>query len=151
MSLPDPPEPTWVLDLAEQLVAERADRLIAWMLRSGEDPSNTRLYKQRLAQLNQLLQSGRVLLVLHGAEKSRQEREYMDMAYYRTSVTVTYREPGASEPVKIEIDFPAHHIWASSTESARQQARIAAALLLKKKIVSDPNTEIQVTAYFDSV
>jgi hypothetical protein len=64
-ALPDPPEPVWLLDLAESIQATRIDLLSAAMHSRGEDIADMGLYRLRLAQLDQILASGRVLAVRH--------------------------------------------------------------------------------------
>jgi hypothetical protein len=59
-------EPSWVLSIAETAVADARQHLMEEMTERGEDPSDTGLWRLRKAQLDALLQSGRVLAVRHG-------------------------------------------------------------------------------------
>lgn len=70
------------------------------------------------------------------------------MAWYKTDVTVTYREPGSSDPITVTIDFPPHQVWADNADAAKYDARTEAAKLLKKSVLASPTTDITANAWF---
>jgi hypothetical protein len=64
--LPSPPEPPWVLAIAERAVASARHDLRAAMILHNEDPADQELSRLRFGQLSQLLESGQVLAVRDG-------------------------------------------------------------------------------------
>jgi len=67
----DPSEVPWILDVAEAVMAYRIDRLLAEMLKHGEDITDAALWRLRRVQLDELIQGGRVLAVRQSREDAR--------------------------------------------------------------------------------
>ena len=64
----DPTAPAWILDVAEDVMRYRLQRLSEVMLERDEDITNDGLWRLRRSRLDSLLASGKVLAVRRSLE-----------------------------------------------------------------------------------
>lgn len=76
------------------------------------------------------------------------------MSYYKTDVTVKYREAPDDDVITITVDLPASQVWVNSTqgyaeESAKFEAKAVVSKLLGPKLLNALYSEVEVNAYYD--
>lgn len=76
------------------------------------------------------------------------------MSYYKTNVTVKYREAPDGDVITITVDLPASEVWVNwnspdATEAAKYEAKAVVARLLGPKLLNALYSDVEVNAYYD--